>query len=308
MTIPATLAARAAAQGLHRVTIEGESGWRTEEDWTTIWPCVTGRGFRWRPTQCSVGEAFVYPTEADALTAALHWLDAQYPERALKPSPWAPLANAVQKLRALDSLRLSSRSHGQVRTELHDGVAEVRTLLEGLALSGLSDEERLGLAADTWPPHAVEEGPARRLLVAMLRETPEVVGEARIAMWWPDALYESWSLLAVATSGHRGDQRYADRVGYVWLEDERWRWESYGSPSQEGEATECHEARRACERTLPDWVILTPPAQQPAEAQPEATPAAEGACPTCEGDGIGRPFQAGRPARCRDCNGTGRTP
>ena len=267
MTVPATLAARAAAQGL--VRDDDTMSWQNEEGWTVVWPSVSGLTWRFHPEGASAVDTLTYPTEAGALEAGLHWYEAHRPERTPKPSPWAPLAEAVGLLQNAVRRLCQATQYPPV----YDGrqaVERALSLLEGLGLPGLSDEERLGLSADTWPPHAVEDGPARRLLVAMLRETPEALADAKLAKW-EENTPRRWRLYPV------GDRTcaplalvYPDlpAVSRAWL---------YAVNGQNAVRVDSPDAAfAAVAAALPDWVVLSPPAKQPAEAQPEATPAAEG--------------------------------
>lgn len=245
MTREEELAERAARHGLVRNT--ADLSWAKPGGLPTLWR--EEAGWEWRAS----GRASpLYATEGDALTAFLHWLDTQHPEKAWRACPGAKLAEVRRTLNRL--------AH-YLPTELIGEAHAAADTLQSLALPPASDEgEVLAVAWDYALTRGGLTGRAREALVRAVRACPEVVADAKLAAW---SLREGgWMLCALAGPGST-----PPGLGWVEVRGNRWRWSLHPEDPTEGWERTPEAAREACARALPAWRVIPTPAPPAPEAE-----------------------------------------
>lgn len=182
MSIPAELAERARRHGLER----HPNGWfrQTETQGVLVYPWRTaewlGRGWAWAGP--SGKDCIEYPTEADALTAALHWLDCHNPALAWRSDPSEQLAEAMGLLRSVRGcLQGDHSTMGDAAfRQAGEALQRLETLQLG-PLAGRSWEELLDVAVDLLLESGELRRPMLRALIAGVQRWPELVQVAKVA-------------------------------------------------------------------------------------------------------------------------------
>lgn len=275
MSVDAQLAERARRHGLVREEEDVTPGWSRPED-RFYFVAQTGAGWWWWApagvTNSEIERGPRYLTEEAALTAALHYLDHTVPSRAWSPSVGGQLAEAVGMLREAVA-HLENTAPAGRSLLAHDAADKALRLLQSLALpSGADEGAVLAVAWDYLCERGALPEIALGTLVAAVRHHPEVVGLARLAVWYRDEDCDQGTCLLLPplrVSSHD----WIGRVHLAHRSEDTWRWEIdadlSGRIGDSGHTDSREEAQAECVRRLTGWRVLeTTEAPEAAEAAP----------------------------------------